>query len=339
MGATSSSTHHPGRTTEPARLHGLDRLKGCAIVTVLWIHGFQAWDVSKSVPMQWSVVLCAWSVPAFFFASGWLHARATPYPPGTVARWFRRIGIPYVIATFYVTLFDTYVMGFPTSLAGVPFDLLLGRGIYYFVPVLLAMLLITMPLARSRRAAWIVWALLAPYMFVGLRYDPVLWLFGGSWAVMMRSPFHWGPFFVTGWVCGITSPVWIDRLRPVVARTAPVLWIVLAGVLCMKFATWPAAYWPDWSKAARGTMILAAIATFISVSDRPASPVMRWLSDATLPLYLYHISFVSLFERILRPQTEIQYVQRMVLASVVTVLVVIGLRRILGQQRARALIG
>ncbi len=337
--APQPGTGVANETIGQPRIHGLDRVKGFAIVTVLWIHGFQAFNVAKSVYVQRSAIICAWAVPAFFFASGWLHARDTKYPPGTLARWFRRIGIPYVIATIYITIFDARVFGYPISAPRFARDLLLGRGIYYFVPVLMFTMIVTMPLARSRRAAWIVCALLTPYMFMRMRYDPVIWLLGGSWNVLMRSPFRLAPFFMTGWACGLTRPTTIAHWRPVIAWVAPVAWLVLMLVLSAKFATQPAGYWPMWAQAVFGGMILSAIASFVCASVRPASAAVRWLSDATFPLYLYHISFVNLFDRWLRPKTEIQYVERMLLASLVTVILVITVRRILGQRRARELIG
>ena len=109
-----------GTSTGPAdtrpRIHGLDRLKAVAIVTVIWIHGFHTFVFWRSVYEQWSHIVTIWAVPAFFFASGWLHARDTRYPPGTMARWLRRLGIPYVIATLYLTILDAWLSGVPVSL-------------------------------------------------------------------------------------------------------------------------------------------------------------------------------------------------------------------------------
>ncbi|MEB2284457.1 MAG: hypothetical protein B6D46_02935 [Polyangiaceae bacterium UTPRO1] len=332
-----------GTSTGPAdtrpRIHGLDRLKAVAIVTVIWIHGFHTFVFWRSVYEQWSHIVTIWAVPAFFFASGWLHARDTRYPPGTMARWLRRLGIPYVIATLYLTILDAWLSGVPVSLPGLARDLVLGRGIYYFVPVLVFTMIATMPLARSRRAAWIVWALLAPYLFMRARYDPVIWLFGRSWDVILRSPFRWAPYFLTGWVGALLGPATFVRARPVIARTAPVVWLIAIVVVGVGFSGVNAAYWPPWADAVFGVTILAAIATCLCASEKPAGTIVRWLSDATYPIYLYHISFIAIFSRLLRPQTDLQHVELALSTLLATIAFIVAVRRVLGAQRAQTLIG
>src|SRR5262249_22932250 len=317
------------------RWAAIDALKASAILTVIYIHG-HGQIVAPERPTA-SAFLTWWAVPAFFVASGFLHQQDTPIPAARLRRWLRRLLGPYVVATTIALLLRNLDAGFgpPVGVREAGFAVLTGSAfnVYYYVPVLCGALIAAVPVARFPRLAvpcfvgfWIL-GLLAS---VGL--DPIPRTFGWFW--MFRSPLAWWGYFFAGWVLGRHREVLTLDARRTVGVVGAVLFVAIAaGALAS--APLPLAL---------GSLLLnvtnyCAIAALLGLVPATGEvPAVRFLSEWSYPVYLYHIFFTTAVRgrwRLFGPWAEAAAVAAGLAGSL---LVVLAGRRLFGG-RARAIIG
>jgi peptidoglycan/LPS O-acetylase OafA/YrhL len=273
---------------EKQRNPGIDRLKATAIVAVVWIHCFNQWGAPRSLWAQFSTLMTAFAVPGFFFASGFVHSRLDPFPPGTLARWARRILVPYAIASLFAFALRKLWLRENLAAMQVVIDLLIGNalGIYYFVPVLCMCLGIAVPLARWPRLLiplWLVFA--AGPALASLGRDPVSAVLGAVMTVEMRNPWMWAGYFLSGWG--------LARYQ----ITVPAAWLLFAWVAAtgamFALPQGSGVYLPVWVHLVRlGYVYIPILA--LAMTRGSTSPFIRWLSNSTYGVYLYHFLILCL---------------------------------------------
>jgi peptidoglycan/LPS O-acetylase OafA/YrhL len=322
--------------TDPrVRYTTIDALKAAAILTVVYIHG-HGQTIAPERPTP-AAFLTWWAVPAFLVASGFLHQQDTPIPAARLRAWLRRLLGPYLVATAIALLLRDLGAGFGSPVDGreAAFALLAGSAfnVYYYVPLLCGALIAAVPVARFPRLAvpclvafWVT-GLLA---HAGL--DPIPLHFGWFWA--FRSPLGWWGYFFAGWVLGRHRDALTPELRHAVGVSAAVLLVAIAGT-ALACAPLPLTV---------GGMLLyvtnyCVIAAFLGLAPAGRElPAARFLSDASYPLYLYHIFFTTAVRErspMLGPWVDSAAVTAGLAGSL---LIVLAGRRLLGE-RSRAVIG
>src|SRR5437868_1945350 len=130
------------------REYGLDRIKAVAVLFVVAIHSLGLLGRHDTIGVV-APRLMEWAVPAFFFAAGYVRSRTTPYPPGQIRRWLVRLLPTYLIASALAYAARFY-FGERLGIRDVALGLLTGSawGIFYFVPLLLTALVLSLALAR-----------------------------------------------------------------------------------------------------------------------------------------------------------------------------------------------
>jgi peptidoglycan/LPS O-acetylase OafA/YrhL len=273
-------------TAESNRLDEIDFLKAAAIVAVVFTHSgififnprFTAWDLWLTTNWVW------FHVPSFLMVSGFLYCRTEPVGLSQVGRRLARIVVPYAIATVAM---QASGVGTVTGLGSALFQLATGSavGFYYFVPVLACCVLCIGPLSR---APWTLilalWLLLAGYM-VATGASPKLKLSHDAfWS--QRNPiesFYLG-HFLTGWLAATHR----ERLGAFVRRWR----LALLGLCTVGLVWWftGVATFPHKWVPAFGVVYTWSAAGFILLATWGvrAPGFVRWLSDATYTIYLYH---------------------------------------------------
>jgi fucose 4-O-acetylase-like acetyltransferase len=263
----------------------IDLLKAAAIVMVIWIHAFaDPWDTAA---LQLQAILVSWAVPAFFFTSGYLRQTTRPVDGTTLARWMQRLLVPYVIATVIAVAYRRQVLHQDTL--SLTFNLLTGAAwpIYYFVPMLAGAYVLAAVLSRLPHLALPLFVLVAPVVPCGL--DPFPRHLGLFW--LFRSPFMWWGYFLLGWLAAdreaaLAAVAGGTRRR--VGLAAAALFVAIAAV-CLLPGSWRGLVWLP-VVAANYAFLVSA---FLLGHDVRPQRLLRWLSDASYPVYLYHFFFTS----------------------------------------------
>lgn len=231
------------------------------------------------------MMLTCFHVPTFLLVSGILYATPGAIGWRTVGARLWRLLPPYLVATFVAGLTGVWR---PTSARRLLFGVLTGSavGTYYFIVVLAGCIAILPVLSRlRRRAALALLAVLAVYAEAAWMHPAWRVSDGFFWGI--RDPllqFHLG-HFVLGLLVG-RSLHEIARLH---AHLAPVL---RAGCgLGIASFVWLALTESAWTlhplvHTAYMVSVVGAIASLAPA--RPAPRAVRFLSDATLTIYLYH---------------------------------------------------
>jgi peptidoglycan/LPS O-acetylase OafA/YrhL len=278
---------------ERRRIDGVDFVKAAAIVAVAFTHaGLGPWSPAYSA---WDYWLCAvwvnFQVPAFLAVSGFLYERGRPLAGHEVRARLARVLVPYLVACAVA-----YGLGLAqaASPGAVLFQLVTGSvlGIYYFIFLLALFIPTTWLLSRldARRIAALVGALwiiaVATELYAHWRIidpDRPASLSGLFW--LIRSPLNYTyAMFATGWLAAMHAGALERRL---LARRGPVLAACAAGI---------AGYWitaalapaltPGGLRMLYSGSVIGAIV--LLTCGRLAPPLVRFLSTASLGLYLYH---------------------------------------------------
>ena len=334
----------PGIRTGSERLLAIDYVKALAIVAVTFTHaGIPPWDPNfTSYDRLLSGFWVQFHVPAFLLLSGFLYYRSTEIGFQAIRARLARVFIPYLIASSIVQ-----IAGFSHArdVRDLLFQLATGSslGIYYFIFLLVIFIPTLWFLSRmSRRAASIA---LACVLATTLCYEIYIQLLvrgadlpkAGGLFWLMRNPFNYSyTMFIGGWVAAAHLPQLQRALEG--HRT-------LLGVLCLiGIGIWTASH--VWRELLVSGGILRFVYTLsvilgLILLTRNARELrwIRFLSDSTLLLYLYH----HIFQIIAAP-----YVTAWHPIARIFTLVLVGLlgasairllgRRLLGS-RARTLLG
>jgi peptidoglycan/LPS O-acetylase OafA/YrhL len=255
-----------------------------------------------------------------------------------VARRLVRIIPPYLIASGVACAFGFWN---PDTLRRVVFGLVFGKaiGIYYYIPVLVFCTLLVPLLSRlGTRTLIVATVVLAIYAEVAW-IDPS-WRYTTDFDWGARDPFaqfHLGHFLI-----GVIAARWLGDLSRWRAR-AP-CFVGALGVAAMVPFIWVASGLP-WAafRPLLHTPYMLGVVTLIAslTPERPAPVAIRFLSDATLAIYLYHFMLHPLLlnwaTTVMSPISRIAFMSTASLAA--SALFVLIVRRCVGPSRSRVLIG
>jgi fucose 4-O-acetylase-like acetyltransferase len=321
-----------------ARLDGIDFLKAAAIVAVVFTHSgvflfnprFTDWD-------RWLTTGWVWfHVPTFLMVSGFLYFRIEPVSARHVGRRLVRVLVPYVIATLVMQLSG---VSQTKSLEAALFQLATGAavGFYYFVPLICACILCIWPLSRAPQALILaLWLLLLAYT-TATGMDPTLRPSQNPFWNQRNAieNFYLG-YFLTGWLAAIH---W-SRIAAFARRWRFTLLVVCVAALVywlQGFDTFPR----KWVKIL-GVLYVWSMAGFILLATLGlrAPAFVRWLSDATYTIYLYHgTPILRTHKYVIQWAPPARILFRAALALGSASLLVVAVRRILGPARAHRYFG
>jgi peptidoglycan/LPS O-acetylase OafA/YrhL len=285
------------RESHGSRLAAVDCLKAAAIVAVAVNHAgpfLMARDVSEFDRIVRGG-LVAFHVPTFLVVSGFLYQRGAPQSAAAVGRRLLRFLPAYALASLVAL-----ALGFsPWRDAGdVLRHLALGSavGTYYYFLLLTLFVLAIWPLSRlSRGGVLALFGLYGLYQVAGVLFprlapfEPFFWF--------VRNPIHFVGYFLCGWL----AAAWRDEASRLAARHRAWLWAAaLAGI-----GAWAAIQWwppPLWARGfLRGGYTLSVVWVVVELTrGRGVPALVRFLSDSTLTLYLYH----HMIELALGPSAE-----------------------------------
>jgi peptidoglycan/LPS O-acetylase OafA/YrhL len=298
-------------------------------------------------------------VPSFLFASGFLYARSADHGPRELGRRFARIGVPYLVASGVAILVGLAVgaaevpgLSWPTPVESTAHALwqlatASALGPYYYVLLAALCLPFAWPLARSGATgaaalcaacaalALVLWAHPTGRPSFGLTNQ----LGDGLVFWAMRDPlegFALG-YFAAGWLAACRVG-WLAQLA---TRHAALCVGLCAVGVTLGWASF-AGFVPLSIGAFDRVLYTFSVAGLVALATRarPAGPVLRFLGDASLALYLFHY----MFQILARPLTDSWPALPRIAGQVAAglggaALVVWSGRRCLGAERARRWLG
>jgi len=294
---TQLTEPHPVPASPRHRYVAIDTLKATAIIAIVWIHTFETWPM-RPVPfiLQLSV-FTGFAVPAFFFASGFLLYQPVPVSGALLRRRLRRVLVPYAVASLVATAGRWLVAG-PYPLAQVAYEFLTGSAvsIFYFVPMLVGAMLLYAFVSRFPKALtpvfvllWVT-GLLCQLLIIFLPAfwqppaDPFFWAF--------RNPLRWWGFYFAG--CFAAAHIEsIDRLSEGWRRTVAVLLLTAVAALVAYAVNLPVTYTRLGGLIRYTAMYCAIGGIFLLSFQARERRWVRWLSEATYSIYLYHFFLIS----------------------------------------------
>lgn len=197
-----------------ARVPEIDRLKAVANVGVVAFHVTGQWGKPASPPLLALTLLLQPAVPAFLFASGFLHARRSRFPRGTLRKWAMRLLPAYGLASVAAFAIRHAFFGDGLSPSAMMRDLLTANaiGTYYFVFVLWELLALSLVLARVPRSTGV--------LFILLITGPVL-------ATARLDPVSSCGLRICSWRCGTrcrsSATTWRDGWSQIIIRRSSVV--------------------------------------------------------------------------------------------------------------------
>jgi fucose 4-O-acetylase-like acetyltransferase len=270
----------------------VDLVKAVGILAVVAIHSVRPWfDAGVSAAELWLLAALQFAVPGFFAASGLLYATAEPIGANLTRARLRRLLIPYLLASVLAQAFWMLFEGRALTPASVLRDFVLASsfGPFYYVFHAVLFVLAAPLLARLPARA------LAGVTAAALLVQWVCWIVPAYRVI--QNPLHWFAFFLAGWqLAHHTDGVarWLSSRRAAVALAAA------AAALALSLHQ-PAGAGPVLAGALRWLVVACALAALLalSVERETRSPLIRFLSDSTYTIYLYHLFFVYPLQRLL----------------------------------------
>ncbi len=276
-----------------ARLDGVDFLKAAAITAVVFAHSgvylfsprVTAWD-------RWLTGGWVWfHVPTFLLVSGFLTCRRAPVSFAHVGSRLTRLLLPYAAVSLAVQA--SGVAAAPATLGEAAWRLATGStlGVYYFVPLLAACTLLLWPLSRLRApgVAALLSVLLA-YALASALAPRVALPLGPFWAARSPTENFWGGYFVLGWLAALCWP----RLAELGVRHRRLVILLCVVGIGLWFQGMGGRVPPRWSVLTRAVYTLCvAGALLLATRGRRAPRAVRFLSEASLALYLLHAPLVT----------------------------------------------
>jgi surface polysaccharide O-acyltransferase-like enzyme len=315
----------------------VDYLKAIAIVAVALTHAVPGDLDSGQTPVGfWIALVSGFHVPMFLIVSGWLAHGEAPVAWRRVAARLGRILLPYFVAVGIVWMLGLVTFPDPRRFV---FKIVTGAalGHYYFVPVIAFCTVLLPLLSRLSTEALIVTAFILTGMSEVFWVRPD-WRASSALFWQIRDPFlqfHLG-YFVLGMILARhragTTQVFKrdDPSRAVVAS----LMIAVFGVVAW---THP---WIASHPFARTSYTLAVMALVTAVvPPGPTPPLIRFLSEATWTIFLYHLLALRAVEPLL---PALSLISRLLVLTTVEVafgaFVALGGRRLF-RNRSRLLLG
>lgn len=335
---TTDAAMPPTGVSPSSRLPALDYVKALAITAVMVTHASPFLDDPRLTGLDRFVsALTSFQIPAFLFVSGFLSEKGRPLGFDLVARRLQRILPPYVIASLIA-----WSLGFWkfNSLRRFVFGMVTGVaiGIYYYIPVLVFCMMLLPLLSRLGTRTLIVTTIVlalyaeAAWIYPGLRLTDNFY-----WAV--RDPF--GKFHLGHFILGTIAARRLADLARWHVRS-PVL-VRAAALSAVAPFVWMASRlsWSAYQPLLHTPYMLGVVAMVASLTAaRTVPPPIRFLSDATLAIYLYHWMLhpvLMTWGFAMSPALRLLFVSATSLAA--SVLFVMIVRRLLGEDRSRIVIG
>jgi len=314
----------------------IDILKAAAIIGVIWIHSFHRWGPPRFALQPLSHLLTAFAVPAFFFASGFLHCGPAASQGSVIMRRAKRLLVPYFVASVAALGYRHFLFHETITVAGAFFDLVTGSawGIYYFVPLLVGAAVVLPLFARSQ---WVAIALFVVFSIMALACELGLVPLAPFWA--LRNPAWWWGYYLAGWL----AATYYGRVARLGKPGRHLIGFVILGIIviastCTLFA--PPRVWPGpYGAALRYLTIYSSIAAIVFLGfDASSRAAVRYLSEATYPIYLYHF-FFTYTARQLSPYGELTTDLLALILGAVGSVTIVSLGRALLGRHARLIIG
>jgi surface polysaccharide O-acyltransferase-like enzyme len=247
------------------------------------------------------------AVPLFVLLSGALLLDATKADePMKVfyKKRFIRIGIPMIFWTIIYFWWSTYVTGQPLTVNGLLQGLLSGAYPHMWFLYLLVGLYLATPFLR---------VLVSHLDRNKFKYLIILWFIGNIMVPFINqfAPFGFNPvmFVFTGWIGYYLLGTYLVK-----TKIAP--WKAVAGVVVGLLTTMVGAWWITatvgqsrtnyFHEPLNTTMILASTSMFLLLTSIPKNKIensntkikalLHWISENTLPIYLFHIIIMQTLE-------------------------------------------
>lgn len=327
---------HPSGPRE--RIAVVDYLKTTGILFVVLIHAMRDHFDPNISSTEFSLkAAITFAVPFFFAASGYLYCSAAAIPFSMILRRMKRILVPYLIASIAGQVF-WYLNGKGNDPFTIAIDFLSANtfGIYYFVLVLFLFVLLTYPLSRMPRR-WV------PILFLLSLAGLALHTYvrpASSLAWQIRDPLLWLHVFLFGWLIRRES----DRVRVVMLEYGRLILVITLSVFAL--CTWllytnepsPKLLFPRWMSA----YALTAGVFALTWNKQSTPTIIRFLSDSTYTVYLYHIFFVLAFKAWASPAPrafEPGIIAATWLSGFFGALAILLLVRVTAGERSRLLVG
>ena len=321
-----------------ARLPALDWVKALAIAAVTVTHACPFLGDPRFTDVdRFATALTAFQIPAFLFVSGFLSDTGRASGVALVRRRLARILPPYVCASLV-----TWACGFWTfdTLRRFVFVMVTGGaiGIYYYVPVVVFCTLLV-PLWSRLGTRTLTAMTLALFVYAEAAWIHPSWRLTESFYWGIRDPF--GRFHLGHFLLGVIAArraadlARLQARRPWVVRGATLAAIVAFGWIASRPTWWT---FQPFLLTPYTVAVVGLVAALVPA--RPAPPAIRWLSDTTLALYLYHWlprTWLMPWGSALPPLGRIAFVSAATLAS--TALLALAARRALGARWSRMVIG
>jgi len=270
-----------------------DALKAVGILAVVFIHCMRSpWSRDVHGVEIWLLHLTAFAVPGFVAVSGFLYAIPESLESATMWRRLQRILLPYLIASAGAQAYRA-AFGMPSESGGIVSDVLLGAsfGPYYYVFIIVTLVVVTPLIARVPRALHpALLILLVSATFVSQGLIEAGQGNGLNGLLYLRNPLlFWGYFFL-GWMVRLhrstVTAALADKWRPTV------ILLTITSLTCLAVAA------ADLPRAAvmraAGVNVYVVLAlVFVWAQARPSLPGwVRFLSDGTYAIYLFHLFFM-----------------------------------------------
>jgi fucose 4-O-acetylase-like acetyltransferase len=276
----------------------VDLVKAIGILAVVGIHSVRAFfHPEVSAEERWLLTALQFAVPGFFAASGLLHATAERVPANLVRARLRRLLIPYLLASAAAQILRVFYPGLdpPPSLAQAPLDFVLGSslGPYYYVFHAVLFVLAAPLLARLSPRA------LASVTAAALLAQVVSWIVPEFRYFAVRNPLHWFGFFLAGWWLRLHEEAvgrWLSRRRRQAA--------LLAGGAAALLSLHEPLRASPWLAGALQWLLVSCALTMlvtIGIGRETRSRWVRFASDSTYTIYLFHLFFVYPLQAVLQP--------------------------------------
>jgi peptidoglycan/LPS O-acetylase OafA/YrhL len=276
------------------RRFDIDLVKAVGIVAVVLIHSMRPFFSAESSRAElWLGSATQFAVPGFLAASGVLAATSDRIPAAVTRARLHRLLVPYLLASGAAQLFLLGFEGRTPSLGAACRDLLLAAsfGPYYYVLHALLFALAAPLFARLRVggiAAATGAALVAQWLFWSVWLLPLFW--------MVRNPLYWLGFFLAGWCLRRAEPrltPWLERWRVPVCLASgagAAAALVIGSSTTSLWLSGPA----GWLKV----VCMLAFLFGVGWQRETRAGAVRFLSDSTYTIYLFHLFFVYPAQRL-----------------------------------------
>jgi surface polysaccharide O-acyltransferase-like enzyme len=317
----------------------VDLIRTLAILSVIFNHavnvgyGFSGSSMPIAIANWWTIdayrSIGNFGVPLFVMLTGILLLTPSKCdePIGVFfKKRFARIGVPMIFWTAAYFAWGYYFNGYPLTPMAI-FEGLLGGSYYHlgFLYILIGLYLAT-PILRivvkniDRQrftyflGLWVVGNFAVPFiqLFIGYKYNPVLFVFTG-----------WVGFYLLG-VYLMRSKVrsWILYVTVALGLLGSVLGDYVVTLYTPQFNGFFHEYLIFTIVAATGALFLLLLNVPKNRFDNHVkfNSVLHWVSQNTLPIYLFHVMLLELIEVYLGWQLDIFALPSVLQIPVLTVL-------------------